>query len=131
MQKINKHEIRSVLNLAPQKRYLYFIKRVVDFNAVWLLFDKDGKWAEAFMDEYKLVSLWSAKEYADLLIEGPWAGCSSKSLSLEDFYYTLIENFGEDLFLINVFSKPGKAGFVVDLEEFKRDISKELEKYSI
>lgn len=131
MQKISENEIRNVLKLTPHKRYKYFIKRIVGFNYVWLLSNEDGKWAEAHLNKHKLISLWSAKEFAELLIEGPWEGFFPEKMSLEDFYYTLKKNYNGEDFLINVFSKPSKTGFIVDLDEFKRDILEELDKYSL
>ncbi|WP_245805776.1 DUF2750 domain-containing protein [Bacillus alkalicellulosilyticus] len=42
---MNKSEFEAVINKSPNIRYEYFIKKVVDFEEVWGLYN--GGWATA------------------------------------------------------------------------------------
>ena len=60
---INEKEFYSVLNLPANKRYEYFIKKVVDWGEVWGLYE-DG-WAMTEDDNGNLlIPFWPKKEFA-------------------------------------------------------------------
>ena len=39
--KISKQELEAVTALSPEERYGYFIKRICDWEQVWVLFEDD------------------------------------------------------------------------------------------
>lgn len=57
-----------------------------------------------------------------------WEDCKPLKLSLEDLQNELYEIIATENYLINVFPINGKTGFVVNIDEFKRDLNEELDK---
>ncbi|MGL5233625.1 MAG: DUF2750 domain-containing protein, partial [Empedobacter falsenii] len=68
------------------------------------------------------------KEFAELTKNDGWENCEVLELTFDDFEETLFDYIDENNLLINVFPTD-KTGFVVNLEEFARDLKDELEQY--
>ncbi|MFD0863711.1 DUF2750 domain-containing protein [Sungkyunkwania multivorans] len=127
--KLNAKEIESVSNLEPFKRYQYLIKKVADLEEVWTLVDKNGDIALSDIDDHTLISFWTAEAFIKSNLEEGWKDCIPFKLSLDNLEDSLIPLIIENEYLINVFPVNGKAGFVVDINEFIRDLNDELEQY--
>lgn len=127
--KITDKEIEATSNLEPAKRYQYFIKRVADSEKMYSLVDDEGSWAIADVDEKSLFSVWSAPKFAETCAVGEWEGFVVKEFTIENFEDEVIDEIDKNGYLINVFSVKGKSGFVVELNEFARDLSEEMKKY--
>ncbi len=74
-------------------------------------------------------SLWPAAIYAQANATAVWIEYKPLATSLDELLSTRLESFEENGFLINVFPKPGKTGFVVSSDEFRADLEEELESY--
>lgn len=60
----NDQEFESLLRLPPHKRYAYFVKRVVDFDRVWMIEDDEG--LMSFNHEGgEILPVWPARRYAE------------------------------------------------------------------
>lgn len=127
--KITDKEIEAVSNLDAFQRYQYFIKRVADSEKMYSLHDKNEYFALAAVGDRTVFSVWSAPEFALINAIGEWNTFSVKEISLEEFEDELIDKIEENQWLINVFSIKEKSGFVVDINEFAKDISDEMQKY--
>lgn len=122
-------EIETVSSLEPFERYNYFIKKIADFEILYSLKSLEGNFAISETDDKYMFPVWSHKEFAKLNLNKEWRSFEICKISLEEleeeiFYFILENNY-----LINVFPMNNKTGFVVNLEEFKRDLSIELENY--
>ena len=126
---LNSREIENVSNLAPFKRYRYFIKKIADFEELWTLTDENGDVALSKVGDNTLVSFWTAKPFVNNNLEGGWEKCSPHKLNLDEFEETFLPLIVENGYLINVFPVNGKSGFVVNINEFTRDLNEELENY--
>ena len=127
--KVTDKEIQSVVKLTAFDRYEYFIKRVADSEKMYSLTHPDGEWALAETEGEKLFSLWSDKEYAILNTAGGWEGCTVKEITIEFFQNELQKLIEKEGFLLNVFPLNDMTGFVLDIDEFDRDLKEELLKY--
>jgi hypothetical protein len=127
--KITDKEIEAVSQLEAFQRYQYFIKRVADSEKMYSLFDKNGNFALAEVEDHTVFSVWSAPEFALINAVGEWNSFSVKEIPLEEFEDNLIDKIEENKWLINVFSIKEKSGFVVDINEFAKDMSDEMQKY--
>ncbi|WP_316834924.1 DUF2750 domain-containing protein [Pedobacter nutrimenti] len=125
---ITKEEVASVSQLDAFARYKYFIKRVADSETIYSL-SKNNELALAEIDGMKLVSIWSAPEFAKECAVNEWTDYSVIKLSLDDFKEEVGILISENAYLINVFSIKDKTGFVVKWEELWRDIDDELDEY--
>ncbi|KIC92616.1 DUF2750 domain-containing protein [Flavihumibacter solisilvae] len=123
-------EIESVSKLEPFERYKYFIKRVADTEVMYTLVDESGEFVLAELGDNVLLSLWSASEFAALCMIDKWSGLTVKEISLGEFDEEIIDEAVEGNWLLNIFSVGVKSGFVVNLDEFTRDLSEELKRYS-
>lgn len=126
---INFKEIETVSLLEPIERYRYFLKRVADNEKLCLLEYPNGEYATSELNGNTLIPLWSAKEFAELCTVNGWEECTVKEISLENFEDEIIDIITESSYLINIFPVFEKTGFVVDVNEFARDLSDELKKY--
>ena len=126
---MNLKEVESVSKLIPLERYRYFIKKIADYEELWTIIDENGDYALSDIDDIVLISFWSAKEYIYSNLEQGWANCKPIKLTLTDLEETIFDLIDSRNYLINVFPVNGKSGFIIDLDEFTRDLSNELKNY--
>lgn len=127
---LTKKEIEAVIQLNAFDRYKYFIKRVADDETMYTLVDEGKRFAIVEVDNKKLFSLWSASEFAVMSKVHEWQNFTVLKITLEKFKDEVIDLIEENEWLINVFSVNGKTGFVVDIDEFAKDLSEELKRYN-
>lgn len=123
---LSEKEIASVVKLAPFDRYKYFLKRVADTERMYTLVNGNNEYALSEVKGNYVFSLWPFREYALLSIVGEW---DNYQVTLDEFENEVIDFIEENKYLINVFTVDSKAGFIVNLIEFARDLSDELKKY--
>lgn len=127
---MNLKEIENVSKLEPQKRYQYFIKKIADFEELWTITDNEGYYVINEIDGKLMFSLWPQEEYVKhFLKSADWSDCEICSISLEELESDIYKFIEKENFLVNVFPVNGKSGFVVNLEELKRDLALELDKF--
>ncbi len=126
---LSSQEIESVSKLEPFKRYTYFIKKIADFEEIWTIVDKNGDIALADIDHKTFISFWSHEDYIQSNLENGWKDCQPFKITLDDFEDTIIALINENDYLLNIFPVMGKSGFIVNLNEFMRDLNEELEQY--
>ncbi|MCT2561814.1 DUF2750 domain-containing protein [Chryseobacterium herbae] len=127
---MNSKEIENVIKLEPHERYKYFIKKVADWEIFFTMVDKEGNYVTSELDSQKLFPLWSAKELAELCKTSGWEEFTIKQIDLDVLENEIIDYIADSGCLINVFPVYDRTGFVVNLQEFTRDLSEELKNYS-
>jgi hypothetical protein len=127
--KITKEQIKSILALPPDQRYMHFIKVVCDWEEVWGLYH-DG-WAMAATDDgHKVFPVWPAKEYAELCAKDEWEDYEPESFTLDEFRSTLLPTLQKDEVMPGIFYTPQNKGVVLGADQVLADLNMELEKYS-
>ncbi len=126
---LNHKEFENVISLTPEKRYIYFIKKVADWEFMYTLVNEDGEYAISIVNNHLLIPFWSFPEYAEYCKINKWENYIIKKISLEYFENKLMDLIIKEKYLVNVFPVLEKTGFIVTLEEFTRDLSEELDKY--
>jgi hypothetical protein len=127
--KVTEKEIESVSKLEPFRRYQYCLKRIADHTIIYSLKMDDGNWAISMVENNNLFPIWPAAEYAKNCAINEWERFSVIAMPFDVFQTDLMVNIAIEKFLLNVFPVGATTGFVVDLEEFIRDLRVELEKY--
>lgn len=127
--KLHPKEIENVVRLKPFERYKYFIKKVADYEELWTIVDEKGDIALSVVDGKTFISFWTAEAFIKGNLEDSWKECVPFKIDLDDFEDTIISLIAENDYLINVFPAYGKSGFVVNINEFMRDLNEELERY--
>ena len=120
-------EVKHVLKINMNKKYEYFIKRVVDSEKVWSLKDKDG-WVTLGIEDKYYFPIWPKKEFADICIGDEWSECYAECISLKDFINEWGYRLEENNIKPTIMWHEGK-GIDVDWDRLKEDIKYELKKY--
>jgi hypothetical protein len=129
MIRITDQEIEAVSALDPFNRYQYVLKRIADSEVLYSLVNQKGSWAISELKDNKLFPIWSAHVFAKRCALDAWAGFECKEVTLETFQEVLIDFIEEENLLLNVFPVGIKTGFVVDVNEFVRDVVDGLNRY--
>lgn len=127
--KISQNEIESVSQLNAFDKYNYFIKKVADFELMYSLVDTDGNIATLEIDDNILLPFWSSSEYALLNAIKEWDNYEVKEISIEYFENEIIDVIESKNYLLSIFPIKEKVGFIVNLNEFAKDLSNEMDKY--
>ncbi|ASW73695.1 hypothetical protein IQ37_19550 [Chryseobacterium piperi] len=125
---MNLKEKENIIKLEPFKRYQYFIKKIADFEELWTIVNENGDYAISEVDDHSLISFWTAEEFILSNLDKGWENYRPLKICLEDLENELFKIIASENYLVNVFPINGKSGFVVSLEEFRRDLNEELDK---
>lgn len=121
-------EIEAITALSAFDRYQYLVDKAAEFGEMYSL-KKGDEWALADIEDKVLFSLWPAEAFAAREATGAWEGYKAKAFTLEEFENALLPLITKAGCMFNVFSVDGKLGFIVDKEEFLRDLGEELDTY--
>ena len=122
-------EIEAVSKIPANKRYLYFIKRVVDQEELWGIYDSD--WVTIKDNDARniLVPVWPNKEYADLYLQKNFPSVYAKSIDLYKFIDDSLTELNEKNIAVSVFPILESEGHIICHEKIIDDLNEELEKY--
>lgn len=122
-------EIETMLNKISKNRYIYFIKKAVDNEEIWVL-DDDGYAMSADDFGNGVIMLWSAKEYAEKCATNDWSGYKPKSLDLDYVINGLLPSLIENGIKLGFFMIPSSTETpVVDANSLLSDLDAECQKY--
>ena len=121
-------EIEETMKMEPQKRYEYFIKKVVDYEEVWSLSNDEG-WVSSKGDDGGLrLNFWPTKEHADLCAVKEWKGSTAESIELEDFIENWLPGMKKDGINASIFYN-NVDSIALPLKKILEDIESELDNY--
>ncbi|WP_240458732.1 DUF2750 domain-containing protein [Virgibacillus sp. Bac330] len=124
---MNNKEIEIISNLSGIKRYEYFIKKVVDFEEVWGLYE--GGWAISESENGEpLMPFWPKKEFANLCAINEWNNYKAKHIELEDFIQEWLPGMKKDGFKPSIFWN-NIDSVILDVDKLITDLEEELDKY--
>lgn len=124
---MNQKEYEAVVKLPAAKRYEYFVKKIVDFEEVWGLYD-DG-WATTKDDSgYVLIPFWPKKEFAQYCAIEEWTNYQPKKIELDEFLEEWLPGMKEDGNKPSIFWNNDDAA-LVDVDILLQDLRNELENY--
>jgi len=101
---LNGKEFESVVQLPPQKRYEYFIKKVADWRGMWSLWNEGVLMGDKNGDE--MVPVWPHPLFAEALAVGDWLGYTSKRITLDDWLTRWTAGIEQDHWAVAVFPVP-------------------------
>jgi hypothetical protein len=124
---MNKKEYEAVIKQPATIRYEYFIKKVVDYEEVWGLYNEG--WASAQDDLGKpLIPFFPKREFAEGCAQLEWEGFRAKRIALDDFIGKWLTGMKADGIRPTIFPTESDTA-VVDIEIITRDLEHELENY--
>ncbi|KEH85352.1 DUF2750 domain-containing protein [Clostridium novyi] len=124
---MNKKEFEAVLKVSAEIRYEYFIKKIVDYEEIWGLYDNG--WVTT-IDENKrvLIPLWPKKEFAEYCARNEWKETTAKSIDLYEFIEEWIPEMKKDKQSTSIFWN-NKDSVYRTADNLINDIMLELENY--
>ena len=118
----------NVLNLSPQDRYGYFIRKVADFEEVWLL-NKNGQYVTLGDSKEQIsIPVWPEKEFAELMLTDEWKDYTVERRDVHDFLDWL-DTLEKEGYKIAGFPDISLKGVVVTADEMKNHLIYELQQY--
>lgn len=124
---MDQKEFESMLNQPANIRYEYFIKKIVDSEIVWGLYE-DG-WAVTEDDKgNKLFPIWPKKDFAEHCAMDEWANYLGESINLYEFIDEWLPRLKEDGLKPSVFFNNDDSA-VLEVDTVIRDLREELGKY--
>lgn len=126
---MNKNELEMTLKLDPDKRYRYFIKKVVDYEEVWSLSNDDGWVISEGENGILHLHFWATKEHANHCAIKQWKDTSPESISLDDFVENWLPGMLEDGVGLSIFFN-NRNSVSKPISLVLEDIEEELQNYS-
>jgi hypothetical protein len=124
---LNQKEFESLLKKPPNVRYEYFIKKVVDWEEVWGLYD-DG-WAVGDDGEGNMiVPFFPKEEFAQHCAVREWSNYQPKSIDLYSFMEEFLQLMRKKRVKPSIFPTNEDTA-VVKIDVLLRDLETELENY--
>ncbi|CAO5682433.1 MAG: hypothetical protein HEEMFOPI_01672 [Holosporales bacterium] len=122
---MKQEKIVGILNSSKDKKYKYFLSKVVDQAYLWGLY-KDG-WAMA-SDEVgnKILPLWPENEFAQICVEKEWIDYIPEKIDIYEFIEKYIDELFHNDIQISIFYTPEDIGIVCNHEFLKKDLKLEL-----
>ena len=119
---------KNILNLSPQDKYGYFIRKVADFEEVWLIQENGHYVTLGDKEEQIIIPIWPEKEFAELMLTDDWKSYTVESMNVHDFVEWL-DTLEEDGYKIAGFPDIALKGVVVTADEMKNHLIYELQQY--
>ena len=126
---ISEKEIENIVKLSHVERYKYCIKKIADFEEVWLLNNDDGYAINIEDDDSKYLPIWPFKEFSDLWISGAFSKYNSTKIDVYNFKDNMLPKLIKANINILVFPTETEKGFIMNINEFKNSLSAELSQY--
>lgn len=127
--KLSAKEIEVMSTKNNKERYTYFIKRVVDNEAMWVL-DDNGFALSSDDRGHDMLMLWPAKEYALACATEDWSNYKAKELSLDYVMAELLPDLSKRGTKIGVFMVPSTSETpVMNSSDLLIDLENEYQKY--
>ncbi|MDX1924749.1 MAG: DUF2750 domain-containing protein [Rickettsiaceae bacterium] len=125
MKTLNKHAIDRVINLNAKERYDYFVKKVVDSEKLWGLFD--GGWAlVGDINQNVYLPLWPDEEFAEMLTAKEWNGYSPKEIDLYEFVDKIVHKLESTNVSVCVFLTHKEQGVCIPCRQLVFDLKRAM-----
>ena len=95
---------------------------------MYTLIDSE-KYILSEFENNRLLPLWSATQFAENSKLNGWENLEVKEIGIDFFEEELVDLITRNNYLLNIFPIGNATGFVVEINEFVRDLNEELENY--
>jgi hypothetical protein len=115
----------SVMALAPEGRFAYFVRKAADFEQVWGLHG-DG-WATTMgADGAIALAVWPEREFAAACAVGAWQQHVPEAVALGDFLTHWLPGLVRDSRRVDVFPTTKDAGTLASPDSLLEAIHREM-----
>ena len=125
---MNKKKVDNVIKLSSKDRYGYLIRKVADFEKIFLICDSFGGLVTIGDSNSKCIPVWPEKEFAELFLTNDWKNYKVKSFSLDKFL-TWLDKPTSEKYEIAGFPNLDLNAVVVTMDEIKNHLIYESSQY--
>jgi hypothetical protein len=126
---ITEKQIQAIIKLDASGRYEYSIKKIADYEKVWVLGDDEGFVTYGDNKGNIIFPIWPFKEFALLCSDGEFDGSIPEEITIDSFLKEYLHEFKGKKYLLSVLPLPSDRGAPLDIDTFINDLQNELEKY--
>ena len=126
---LNDEEFAAVSALPPGERYNHLVKRVADWQWIWLLEDDAGLVGQADDEGRRYLAVWPHARYAEACAVDEWAGAKPSAMEIHAWVDEALPSIAERGGMLSAFPTPQHQGFIVPPLSMKADLEEELALY--
>ena len=88
---MNQQKINNVLNLESKDRYGYLLRKVADFETIYLISDQNDGFVMIGSNDTNTLPVWPEKAFADLFLKDEWEKYKVVEFKIDEFIEWLDE----------------------------------------
>ncbi|KXX66496.1 DUF2750 domain-containing protein [Flammeovirga sp. SJP92] len=82
---MNEQKIKNVFALDSKERYGYLLRKIADFETIYLIADNDEEYVMIGSNGISVLPVWPEKEFAELFLTDTWKNCKVIEYDIYDF----------------------------------------------
>lgn len=96
---MNQQKINNIFALDSKERYGYLLRRVADFETIYVIADNEDKYVMIGSNDLSVIPVWPEKEFAELFLTNSWKNYKVVEYDIHDFmeWLTDLEKENVDL----------------------------------
>lgn len=122
-------EIDAMLLESADNRLKYSIKRIADFENVWVIGNSEGYGMLGDSDGNIVFPIWPFEDYASMCCTGEFEDHLAEAIDVHEFLKTNLPTYQSCDYKLSVFPLPLDKGMVIDIAVFIELLNRELDQY--
>ena len=82
---MNQQKINNIFALDSKERYGYLLRKVADFETIYLIADNEEKYVMIGSNDLNVLPVWPEKEFAELFLTDDWKNYNVVEYEIHDF----------------------------------------------
>lgn len=82
---MNQQKINNIFALDSKERYGYLLRKVADFETIYLIVDNEDKYVMIGSNDLSVIPVWPEKEFAELFLTDDWKEYKVVEYDIHDF----------------------------------------------
>jgi hypothetical protein len=82
---MNQQKINNIFALDSKERYGYLLRKVADFETIYLIVDNENKYVMIGSNDLSVIPVWPEKEFAELFLADNWKEYKVVEYDIHDF----------------------------------------------
>ena len=125
---MNNHKIQNILSLDSKDRYDYLIRKVADFEQIFLIGDEKDTYVTLGNGDVECIPVWPEFGFAQLFLKMDWEKYTIKMVELDKFLPWL-DQLDKEGYQIAGFPNMDYNATIVRPSEMKKHLLSECEQY--
>lgn len=82
---MNHQKINNIFALNSKERYGYLLRKVADFETIYLIADNEDKYVMIGSNDLSVIPVWPEKEFAELFLTDDWKNYKIVEYDIHEF----------------------------------------------